>query len=438
MKVKSLLMACALSAVAPTDAYELIEGVLYNSDIYPGTMHRYYVSVPEGYDAEAPACLYVGLDGPQYNAPAVIDSLIATGSIPMTIGVYFQPGIIRDASGRTVRYNRSNEYDAVDGRLARFIADELLPAVKQRTTANGLPLLITDNPDGHAISGISSGGIGAFVAAWQRPDLFRRVYTTCGTYVAMRGGDLLPALARKTEPLPLRIFMHDGSRDAWNPLFGHWYEQNRLLASSLQFAGYDLETRWDDTGHSNVPGTLLFPEAMTWLWRDYPQPIGSGVSQNDCLSQILATDSGWQLTGNMDAAPAALQARYPNGTYAVRAVPGSQWIEAATINGGVLTDTWQPAYLLHDLSFADPEVTGMAFDTGGNLYVATSMGIQVADQNGRVRAILRYPVPGTPSAFAYAGNKLYITINGLTYARDIASQAAPADIIIEVPTQGEG
>ncbi len=451
MDTKVMILALALAAFAPAHAYEMIEGELADSRVYPGAVHRYSVSVPDGYDASQPACLYVGLDGPLYNAPAVIDSLIAAGAMPMTIGVYFQPGVIKDADGETVRFNRSNEYDAVDGRLARFIADELLPAASGLHTSQGLPVLITDDPNGRAISGASSGGIGAFVAAWQRPDLFRRVYTTCGTYVAMRGGDLLPALARKTEPLPLRIFMHDGSRDAWNPLFGHWYEQNRLLASSLQFAGYDLDTRWDDTAHSIAPGTRLFPEAMAWLWRDYPQPIAPGASSNDCLAAVLASDSGWRRVEGIDVAPAPTRTLYPNGTYAVRAVPGSQWLEAATVEAAPLneapapsrssaptavTGPWQRAYLLHDLTFADPGVAGLAFDADGNLYAATAMGIQVADQNGRVRAILRYPVAGAPAAFAYAGHTLYVMIDGITYARDIAPEAAASGQRIVVPSQG--
>ena len=420
--MRKLLLLPAAAACLGCNAFETISGTIVDSRIYPGTTHSYCISVPDGYDASAPACLYVGLDGPLYNAPAVIDSLIATGDMPLTIGVYFQPGVVCDAQGSTIRYNRSNEYDAIDDRLARFIAEELLPAATSRRTAAGLPILITDNPEGRAISGASSGGIGAFVAAWQRPDLFRRVYTTCATLVAMRGGDLMPALMRKTEPLPLRIFMHDGSRDAWNPLFGHWYEQNRLMASALSFAGYDLATRWDDSAHSIKPGTELFPEAMKWLWRGYPSAIPPGTSANDCLAHILASDSGWHTATELPAPAPADSLPYPNGTYAVRALPGSQWLETAT---AASPGVWQKTYLLHDISFTDPGIAGLAFDTDGNLFAATAMGIQVADQNGRVRAILRYPAPGAPGAFAFVGHTLYVTIGDATYARTIAAQAAP-------------
>lgn len=432
MKKRILSLLVVLGVAIGAHAYEEIRGVLQDSRIYPGTTHSYSVSVPESYDASAPACLYVGLDGPLYHAPAVIDSLIQAGAMPMTIGVYFQPGVLKDSLGNVIRYNRSNEYDAVDGRLAEFIETELLPEVRRRTTAAGLPLLITDNPDGRAISGASSGGIGAFVVAWQRPDLFRRVYTACGTYVAMRGGDQLAAVVRKTEPLPLRLFLQDGSNDAWNPLFGHWFEQNLLLASSLEFAGYDLQTRWDDSGHSIVPGARLFPEAMTWLWRDYPAPLLPRKSSNNCLEWVLDTDSGWCQADTMPQAAPADPIPYPTGTYTIRHLPGSQWLQTATAQA---PDIWQNTYLLHDFSFTDPDIAGMAFDSKGNLYVATNMGIQIADQNGRVRAILRYPFAGKPEAFAFEGNTLYVDFGDRIYRRTIGAEAAGA-APVEVESQG--
>lgn len=428
-----ILSAIYLFAALSAYGYEMLKGSIPNSAIYPGAVHTFSVSVPEGYDASQEVCLYVGLDGALYHAPEVIDSLIAVEKMPLTIGVYFQPGVIKDRDGNVVRYNRSNEYDAVDGRLAAFIETELLPAAKAMSTSAGLPIRITDDPDGRAISGASSGGIGAFVVAWQRPDLFRRIYTTCGTYVAMRGGDQLPAIVRKTEPLPLRIYIHDGSKDAWNPLFGHWYEQNRLLASALQFSGYDMKTFWDDSGHSIAPGTRLFPEAMTWLWRDYPRPLVSGKTANNMLTSLLSDDSGWHKCDNPDFEAAPLHAVYPDSTYCVNVLEGSQWIEAATVGE---PHTKQKAYLLHDLTFTDPGVCGMAFDTDGNLFVATTSGVQVCDQNGRVRAILRYPSGGVPVAFAFIDNKLLIKMDdGSTWERCISAKAAPK-MKITVKSQG--
>ena len=115
------VLVCALAAAFRADAYTLVDGVLDGSAIYPGTVHRYRISVPEGYDASTPACLYVGLDGVQCRAPERIDSLIAAGAMPPTIGVYLWPGVVRNAAGEVIRYNRSNEFDATDGRFATFL-----------------------------------------------------------------------------------------------------------------------------------------------------------------------------------------------------------------------------------------------------------------------------------------------------------------------------
>ena len=92
--------------------------------------------------------------------------------------------------------------------------------VEGLVTPDGRRVRLSHNPDDRAICGASSSGIASFSAAWNRPDLFHRVYSSVGTYVAMRGGNDYPALVRKYEPKPLRIFLQDGMKDAWNPLFG--------------------------------------------------------------------------------------------------------------------------------------------------------------------------------------------------------------------------
>src|SRR5205823_3815537 len=81
-----------------------------------------------------------------------------------------------------------------------------------------------------AIAGSSSGGICAFTAAWERPDAFRRVFTSVGTYVGLRGGNNYPTLIRKTEPKPIRIFLQDGSKDL-NIYGGDWFLANQEMLS---------------------------------------------------------------------------------------------------------------------------------------------------------------------------------------------------------------
>ena len=230
LSLAAILMVMAFTMQA---GHSLIDGVLEHSDIYPGTVHTYQVYIPDQYDGKRPAALYIGLDGVLCNAPQVMDSLIAARKMPRTIGVFLQPGLITDAEGTVLRYNRCYEFDSTTGLFADFLEKELLPAVEQMNTPRGKPIRLSRRPQDRMIFGLSSGGIAAFNAAWHRPDLFGKVFTGVGTFVAMRGGNDLQALVRKTEPLPLRVFIQDGSNDAWNPLFGHWYEGNQLLASAL-------------------------------------------------------------------------------------------------------------------------------------------------------------------------------------------------------------
>ncbi|MBQ2562206.1 MAG: hypothetical protein II559_02170, partial [Muribaculaceae bacterium] len=179
---------------------EIVKGELRESATYPGTTHSYEVWVPDQYDGSRPACLYVGLDGQLCNAVAVMDSLMTVGKMPVTIGVFLQPGVVKDAEGKVLRYNRSNEFDMTDGTFARFLETEVLPAVEGTVTADGRRVRLSPDGNDHMIFGLSSGGIAAFTAAWFRRDLFRRVFSGVGTFVSMRGGNDLQMWVRKREP----------------------------------------------------------------------------------------------------------------------------------------------------------------------------------------------------------------------------------------------
>ena len=243
------------------------------------------------------------------------------------------------------------------------------------------------------IFGLSSGGIAAFTAAWHRPDLFGRVFSGVGTFVAMRGGNDLQAIVRKSEPRPIRVFLQDGSNDAWNPLFGHWYEGNQLLASALEFAGYDLACDWSDGGHNVRRATEIFAQVMEWVWRDWPADIQTGTTHNDLLAALLIDGEKWQKVKNPLGEPQLPTegAIYPDSTLVVKPERGTnylwQWVRTA--DGGLIHG--QRFYWLHSYDNAELTIGPMAFDSDGNLWVVTSAGIQICDQNGRVRGIVMLP-----------------------------------------------
>lgn len=276
---------------APTGA--VTNHVFENSKIYPGTTREYFVYTPAQYDQATPAALMVFQDGKGYlnTVPVVFDNLIKEGAMPPTVAVFVNPGVLPEASeGAQARYNRSFEYDATDDRYARFLIEELLPVALKGHK-------VTEDPNLRAICGSSSGGIAAFVAAWERPDQFRRVYTTVGTYVGLRGGNELPVLVRKVEPKPLRIFLQDGSND--NNLYcGSWWVANQDMLASLQWAGYEVNHEWGEGGHNRKHGNAIFPKVMRWLWEGWKEnpeiKVHPENSKSDAV-KFLEPGEGWEL-----------------------------------------------------------------------------------------------------------------------------------------------
>lgn len=205
------------------------------------------------------ARFYLGED---VNVPVVFDNLIHREEMPVTIGLFVSPG---DKGPGMPVYggsdNRSLEYDALGDRYARFLIDELLPAATQSYT-------IVADPAGRAICGMSSGGICAFTAAWERPDAFGKVVSHCGSFTDIRGGHGYPSLIRRTPKKPLRVFLQSGSGDL-DVVFGDWPLANQEMAAALAYAEYDHQFVYGEGGHTLKHGGAIFPDTMRWLWRDH-------------------------------------------------------------------------------------------------------------------------------------------------------------------------
>lgn len=234
--------------------------------IYPGTTRDYWLYVPQQYDGAQPACLMVFQDatlylGPDINTPVVFDNLIHKGEMPVTIGLFVSPG---DKGPGMPIYggadNRSIEYDSLGGTYARFLLEELLPAVEKNYR-------IGSDPAERAICGISSGGICAFTVAWERPDAFGKVVSHCGSFTNIRGGHQYPSLIRRSERKPLRIFLQSGANDL-DVIFGHWPSANQDMAAALAYRDYDYQFVFGEGGHTLKQGGAIFPDTLRWLWRN--------------------------------------------------------------------------------------------------------------------------------------------------------------------------
>jgi sugar lactone lactonase YvrE/enterochelin esterase-like enzyme len=388
-------LAPAVRADEPQTAAPKGEVVKYTFDkskIFPGTVRDYWVYVPKQYDPAKPACVYVNQDGVQYKAPEVFDRLIHAKEMPIVIGVFVQPGVVKATSAQALdRYNRSYEYDGLGDNYVRFLLEELLPEVETKTTKDGRAIRLSHDGNDRCIGGASSGAICAFTAAWERPDAFRRVFSAIGTYVGLRGGNVYPTLIRKYEPKPLRVFLQDGSNDL-NIYGGDWWMANQEMERALRFAGYEVNHAWGEGGHNGQHATEIFPDAMRWLWKDWPAPIKAGTGSKQ-LQEILLPGEGWELVakGYRFTEGPAVNAK---GEVFFNDIPDSKTYKIG-LDG-------QVSVFLADSKKAN----GQAFGPDGRLYAVTG-----------TRRVVAYNAEGKAEVIAdgIAGNDLVVRHDGGIY-----------------------
>jgi enterochelin esterase-like enzyme len=273
---------------------KLSEKIIHTSKIYDGMKSEYWIYVPAQYDAKTPAALMVFQDGGGYtdrngNNPAlnVIDNLTAEKKIPVMICVFINPGDISDVPGtptydfvkgysdkwhRTLKDSmRSTLYDTVSDRYDQYLRDEILADVGARYN-------LRKDAYSHAITGLSSGGICSFNAAWQMPEYFSRVISWIGSFTSIQwkenpanadGGQDYPEKILREPHRNIRVWLQDGANDMENPKYGSWPLANIRLANALKTTEYDFHFSFGKGTHNPGQGAAEFPEEMTWLWRGY-------------------------------------------------------------------------------------------------------------------------------------------------------------------------
>ena len=385
------------------------------SKVFPGTVRDYWVYVPKQYDPARAACLYVNQDGIQFNAPAVLDALIHKGEMPVTVAVFVTPGRVKAASDKALdRFNRSYEYDGLGDGYARFLLDELLPEVETRTTKDGRPIRLSKDGNDRGIGGSSSGAVCAFTAAWERPDAFRRVFSSIGTYVGLRGANVYPTLVRKYEPKPIRVFLQDGSNDL-NIYGGDWWMANQEMERALTFAGYEVNHAWGDGGHNGKHATEIFPQAMRWLWSGAPRVVNAGGGSSQ-LREVVDRDEEWTLVAEgyrFTEGPAA----NPKGEVFFNDIPAGKTYKV-DLDGKV-------SEFLSDSKKAN----GQSFGPDGRLYaVATG-----------ARQIIAYEADGNPGVIAegIAGNDLVVRHDGGLYVTEPSPAGGEPGKVWYVSPKGE-
>ena len=257
---------------------KVTEYVFKDSKVFPGTIRQYWVYVPAQYDGKTPAAVMVFQDGHAYVAekgehrvPTVFDNLISKGEMPITVGIFINPGHVADKLPEKLGWagkpsNRSVEYDTPNGDYAKFLIEEILPEVSKTVK-------LTEDARNRAICGISSGGICAFTVAWEKPDVFTKVLSHVGSFTNIRGGYAYPYLIRKTPNKPLRVFLQDGKYDLDNE-HGNWPLANQNMDASLRFKKYDCKFEFGEGAHNGNHGGAILPDSLRWLWRDWKDYAG--------------------------------------------------------------------------------------------------------------------------------------------------------------------
>ena len=267
--------------------------ITHVSKIYDGMKSDYWVYVPAQYQPATPAAVMVFQDGEWYtdrngNNPAlnVIDNLIAQKKIPVMICIFINPGDISDSPEtptfdfvkaysdrwqRTMKDSmRSTLYDTVSDRYARFLRDEILAEVATKYN-------LRKDGYSHASTGLSSGGICSFNAAWQTPDQFARVISWIGSFSAIQwkedpavpdGGQDYPDKILREPKRNIRVWLQDGSEDL-DLRYGNWPLANLRMANALKAREYDFHFSFGKGTHNSAHGAAEFPAEMIWLWRDY-------------------------------------------------------------------------------------------------------------------------------------------------------------------------
>jgi len=254
---------------------------------------KIFVYVPAEYKDGTKAPVLVTLDGPSNMnlVKSALDNLTISKDPARKLPAFIVIGVENggdDGKGS----ERGLEYDTMSDRFARFINDEVLPAVlsNKEVKAAYPNIAFTEDPWGKAVMGCSSGGASALTMGWFRPDLFRRLITYSGTFVDQQDDDApeeakypLGAweyhsslkLIENSEKKPLRIFTHVSENDIRpkDPEETHhnWVMANERTAAALKAKGYDYRYVFSRaTGHCDgkvFQQTLA--DTLVWMWRGY-------------------------------------------------------------------------------------------------------------------------------------------------------------------------
>lgn len=433
----------------------LREGVFKSHERYPGAEFHYSVYLPDIAPATGGYALALTHDGLNHAEAAACETLARRDDAPPCVYIGVYPGVLRDPAGAGERGLRMNTYDMASGRYADFIVEELVPYI-----ARAYGLRLSPSPDMRLASGGSSGGISAWNLVWHRNDFFRRAYLSSPTFSAFGGGEEIPYLIRKCEPLPIKIFC-DYSEHEPDDYFGSSVTAAENFRGALRYAGYEARFEYHPgEGHCSRNGDYAHAlKRLRYLWENWrSEPVR--VSANLPYLDGLAGPGGWHKTEYHF--PSHETVMTDRGEYRARggsitlvtgdkerlltdefrgvtaiALSSDRWrlyiadrtrrcLYAATVApDGSFSGIYTLATLHVPAECRDTGALDIAVDAGDRVYAATEAGIQCVRSFGPVDAILRGPNGGAITRLSLdAGGKLYAETRDGVYARQLRTPAA--------------
>ncbi len=256
---------------------KIYKGIAKNQKGTVPYQRKVAVYVPAQYKAGKDVAFIVAQDGLGYRnvLPTVLDNMIAAKRLPVMVAV-----MINSGGGDSLGSQRGLEYDTLDDVYCKFIESEVLPLISEKFN-----IRFTNDPEGRATMGGSSGAAAAFTMAWSHPELYRRVLSYSGTYVNQQfpvsrktplgAWEYHENLIKRSRKKPIRIWLHVSEKDnGWDrdeASYHNWVMANERMAAVLKDKDYDYRYIFaKKAGHTD--GRVLretLPSALEWLWQGY-------------------------------------------------------------------------------------------------------------------------------------------------------------------------
>jgi sugar lactone lactonase YvrE len=184
------------------------------------------------------------------------------------------------------------------------------------------------------------------------------------------------------------------------------------MERALVFSGYEVNHVWGEGGHNGNQGTAVFPQAMQWLWKDWPKPITKGNSKNQYLNDLLIPGEEWELVGEGYKFTEGTAANASGEVY-YQDIPTSKTYKVG-LDGKLVT-----------LNVDAKKASGTCFGADGKCYTAA----------GGTKQILSYDKneKETVVADSIAGNDLVLANNGNMYVTAPDGSTKPGKLYLIRP-----